>query len=197
MTDGGAGPPPAHAGFDADLRIDWLAPDDLADGLPGRLGMTFLPGKRGPSDRYPGFIFRRELADDLASLRAAGVTRVVLLVEDAELVRWSEPEIVVRAVGTGVDVRRHPIPDGGTPVSLEAMDRILEEVKEGRRTGDVAVACVGGVGRSGLVVACALVQGGSTAAEAISRVRAVRHPAAVETAEQERFVQAFARRLGR
>ena len=37
-----------------DLRIDWLEPAQLGDELPGRLGLTILPGKRGVSFRYPG-----------------------------------------------------------------------------------------------------------------------------------------------
>jgi protein-tyrosine phosphatase len=42
------------------------------------------------------------------------------------------------------------------------------------------------------VAACALVQGGMSPHDAIATVRAVRHPTAVETAEQERFVATFA-----
>ena len=72
------------------------------------------------------------------------------------------------------------------------MERILAEIREGRASGSVAVACMGGVGRTGTVAACALVEGGMTADAAIAMVRAVRHPAAVETAEQERFVGSFA-----
>jgi protein-tyrosine phosphatase len=50
---------------------------------------------------------------------------------------------------------------------------------------------MGGVGRTGTVAACALVEGGMTADDAIATVRAVRHPTAVETVEQERFVRSF------
>jgi protein-tyrosine phosphatase len=59
--------------------------------------------------------------------------------------------------------------------------------------GDVAVACMGGVGRTGMVVACALVRAGRTPAESVARVRSLRHPTAVETAAQERFVERYAR----
>jgi protein-tyrosine phosphatase len=51
---------------------------------------------------------------------------------------------------------------------------------------------MGGVGRSGTVAACALLTAGITPDAAIAMVRAVRHPTAVETAEQERFVRSFA-----
>jgi protein-tyrosine phosphatase len=189
---GAAGENADHAGFDPPQRIDWLDQAALGDGLPGRLGLTFLPGKHGVSNRYPGRVYRRQLGDDLASLQAAGVARLMLLVDDAELLRWGDPDIVVRGAGAGVVVLRHPIPDGRPPASVAEMEAILAEIHDGRRAGNVAVACMGGVGRSGTVAACALVQAGVSPDEAIATVRAVRHPRAVETAEQERFVRSFA-----
>lgn len=181
-----------HAGFDPELRIDWLRPDQLRDDLPGRLGLTILPGKRGVSFRYPGRVYRRDLDEDLAMLRAAGVGRLILLVEDAELSRWSDPAIVERGAAAGVTILRHPIADGQPPDSIGEMEAILAGIREGRQHANVAVACMGGVGRTGTVAACALVQAGHSAPEAIATVREVRHPSAVETADQERFVAAFA-----
>ena len=88
--------------------------------------------------------------------------------------------------------------DGGVPKSMAAMDEIVARIDEQRQGGgDVAVACVGGVGRTGTVVACALVAQGLDAAEAIDRVRATRHPQAVETADQQRFVAGYAERRRR
>lgn len=183
---------PDHAGFDPPLRIDWLEPMQLGDDLPGRLGLTILPGKQGASFRYPGRVYRRNLDEDFASLRAAGVERLLLLVEDAELRHWGDPEIVGRGATAGVTVLRHPIPDGRPPASIVEMELILAEIREGRRTGNVAVACMGGVGRSGTVAACALLNAGATPDQAIATVREVRHPTAVETVPQEQFVHAFA-----
>ncbi len=181
-----------HAGFDPHLPIDWLEPAQLGDDLPGRLGLTILPGKQGTSFRYPGRVYRRDVDADMALLRAEGVRRLVLLVEDAELRHWSDPQIVERGSAGGVEVSRHPIPDGRAPDSVAEMRSILAEIREARAAGSVAVACMGGVGRTGTVAACALVEGGMTPDEAIATVRAVRHPTAVETAEQERFVRSFA-----
>jgi protein-tyrosine phosphatase len=181
-----------HAGFDPDLPIDWLDPVQLGDSLPGRLGLTILPGKRGTSFRYPGQVYRRDLDQDFAQLRALGVDRLILLVEDAELRHWSDPAIVDRGGAAGVTVLRHPVPDGRPPASTAEMDAILAEIREGRAKGNVAVACMGGVGRTGTVAACALLEGGMSPDDAIATVRAVRHPTAVETAAQERFVRSFA-----
>jgi len=193
MPAGGASTHADHAGFDTPLRIDWLEPEELGDGLPGRLGLTILPGKRGASVRYPGRVYRRDTGEDLAFLHDAGVRRLILLVEDAELRRWGDPQIVARGETAAVEVLRFPTPDGRAPASIEEMRAVLNAIRAGRQAGDVAVACMGGVGRTGTVAACALVEAGLSPAQAIATVRSVRHPTAVETADQERFVAAYAR----
>jgi protein-tyrosine phosphatase len=188
-----AGAPP-HAGFDPEMRIDWIEPEALFPAAPGRLGLTFLPGKQGASSRYPGHTYRRDTTDDLAAMRAMGVVRLILLVEDRELQAWGDPTIVDLGAREGVEVRRHPMADGSPPASVEAMDRILDEIDAARVGGDVVVACMGGVGRTGTVAACALVRAGRPPDEAIEIIRALRHPTAVETVDQERFVGRYAAR---
>lgn len=183
------------APLDPPIRVDWLAQGDLRDGRPGRLGMTILPGKHGASFRYPGRIYRRDLATDLATLREARVSVLLLLVEDEELERWGDPTIVARALEVGLAVERHPLPDGTAPRTAKEMDDLLAGLNRARSVGDAAVACMGGVGRTGMVVACALVAAGWTAEAAIRRVRAVRHPTAVETDQQIGFVQSYERHI--
>lgn len=177
------------------LRIDWLDPGWFADGHRGRLGVTHLPGKSGPSSLYPGRVYDRQLDPDLADLRAAGVQRLVLLIQDHELERWGSADIVERAAARGVEVIRRPIRDGGVPKSPEEMDEIVGLLTDVRgRGGDVAVACLGGVGRAGTVAACALIGQGLSAAQAIERVRQARHPLCVETRAQRDFVASYAHR---
>ena len=153
--------------------------------------MTVLPGKRGRSVRYPGRVYRANIDRDLAALSDARVARLILLVDDEELGRWSDPAIVERAAGFGIEVERHPMADGFPPRSTAEMDDILASVAEVRSAADVAVACMGGVGRTGTVAACALVAAGWEAGAAIARVREVRHPLAVETEVQQQFVQTY------
>ena len=185
MSDADPGP------LDPPLNVDWIEPSLLADGLPGRLGLTFLPGKHGASDRYPGLVYRRDLRHDLETLRATGVRHLVLLVTDAELERWGDAAIVDRARVAGVEVDRRPMPDGSPPSSLAEMTSILAAIRQGRAGGDVAVACMGGVGRTGTVAACALVEAGLDPEAAVTEVRRIRHPSAVETEEQLAFVREY------
>jgi protein-tyrosine phosphatase len=181
--------------LDPPLRIDWLEAAQFGDARPGRLGLTFMPGKRGPSLRYPGRVYRRELARDLETLRASGVRLLVLLVEDDELARWGDPTIVERGREAGVWIVRRPIPDGEAPPSFDDMDAMVAEIDAARERADAAAACMGGVGRTGTVGACALVSAGYSAADAIARVRALRHPTAVETPGQVAFVQGYERHI--
>jgi protein-tyrosine phosphatase len=183
------------APLDPPIRVDWLEPADLRDGRSGRLGMTILPGKHGASLLYPGRIYRRDLATDLAALRAAGVEVLFLLVDDPELERWGDPAIVERAMEAGVTVDRRPLADGTAPRTVEEMDDILAALERARDAGDAAVACMGGIGRTGTVAACALVAAGWSAAAAIGRLRAIRHPSAVETDQQIGFVQSYERHI--
>ena len=182
--------------LDPPLRVDWIHGDQLDDGRAGRLGLTFLPGKHGPSFRYPGRVYRRELNRDVASLVEAGVGYLLLLVEDHELATWGDPDIVERAAAGGLTVRRWPMPDGSTPRDITEMEDILADISTARDRTDVAIACMGGVGRTGTVAACALVAAGWDPAAAIAEVRRVRHPGAVETVEQEAFVSAFVHHRG-
>lgn len=186
MADGALDPP---------LRVDWLEASELRDGRVGRLGMTFLPGKHGASVRYPGRVYRRDLDHDLDTLRDAGIRHLLLLVDDRELSRWGHPDIVERAFARDLTVDRRPLADGTAPRSVDEMDAMLAALALARREGDVAVACMGGVGRTGTVASCALVAGGWTARAAIERVRAVRHPTAVETDEQVAYVNAYERHV--
>jgi protein-tyrosine phosphatase len=177
---------------DRPLRVDWLDAATLRDDRPGRLGLTFMPGKHGASMRYPGRVYRRDLHEDLLALADAGVRLLVLLVEDGELGRWGDPAIVEIAASHGLRIERWPMRDGTAPATPAEMASILGSIGRARDGGDVAVACMGGVGRTGTVAACALVAAGWAAADAIAEVRRVRHPTAVETDEQVTFVGTFA-----
>ena len=123
--------------------MDWVDQTLLGDGLPGRLGLTILPGKRGTSVRYPGLVYRRDARTDLERLRRLGADLLVLLVEDRELERWGDLAFVEHATAAGLRVRRLPIRDGHPPASV-AVDELLDEIHAARAKADVVVACMGG-----------------------------------------------------
>lgn len=165
------------------LRVDFL--DGPAP--PGRIGMTFAPGKRDAG-------WARDLEADLARLAEHyGTSLLVSLIEDFELDLLGIPTLVDRAAARGIEVARFPIPDGAVPASMPALAGLVARILSAHRAGrTVVLHCRGGLGRTGLVAACALVAlGAATAEEAVLAVRRAR-PGTIETLEQEQWVQRFA-----
>jgi nicotinamidase-related amidase len=162
------------------LRVDWIESQRIAS---GRLGITICPG-RGDRDR--------NLEADLARLRADGVDRLLCLSTEAELDWAGVPELGSRAEAFGLNYRWLPVPDQGTCSLSEAVD-LVGWCRDGLKRGEsVVVTCMGGLGRSGMIAACTLVDAGDTPAAAIASVRVARGPRALETTGQEKLVSAFA-----
>lgn len=162
------------------LRAD-LVPQDR----PGALALTMCPGRR---DRG------RELARDLADLRAAGFDTLVCLVPDDELQWLGAPDLLAQAAALGFTARQMPVVDQQAPGWSETcalVQWIDARLADG---GRVVVHCRGGVGRAGTIAACVLVDQGLSADAAIAAVRAARDARAVETAEQAAFVRRYAAR---
>jgi protein-tyrosine phosphatase/nicotinamidase-related amidase len=162
------------------LRVDWFSND--ARGR-GSVGITICPGRR---DR------RRNLDADLAVLVDQGVSRLLTLLPDTELEWAGVGDLLTRARAVGIDSRQFPILDQSVP-SLEDARELVRWCREGVTDGGrVVVSCLGGLGRSGTIASCYLVEQGQSAAHAISTVRGARGPRAVETRSQEAFVAAYA-----
>jgi protein-tyrosine phosphatase len=170
--------------------------DDVAlDGAPaledatGRLGITFLPGKKlgGRAGRH-----WRDLDLDLATLRERGVDRLILHVEDEELTRCRVPEIEdVLREGGRPELVRHPIPDPQVPPDDGAYRRLVREIVTAIRDGaSVAIACRGGLDRSGMTASCVLVEAGMDPDTAMARVQASRE-GSITMRDQRAYVRAW------
>ena len=123
---------------------------------------------------------------DLAELRAQGVALLINLTERMHLSHELAPH--------GLRQLHLPVRDFAAP-SMHQIRCALAAIDEALAAGDaVAVHCAAGLGRTGTILACYLVQGGSSPNEAIAFVRRLR-PGSVEAPEQERAVTAFAAEL--
>jgi protein-tyrosine phosphatase len=94
---------------------------------------------------------------------------------------------------SGIELLRFPIPDGGTPHSghYAELRVLLGEVVDRLRAGrTVAVACRGGIGRTGTILGLLLIELGCTPAEAVQRVRDMKREC-IDQGEQEKFVRAW------
>jgi protein-tyrosine phosphatase len=86
-------------------------------------------------------------------------------------------------------------PDLGLPADDADADTAIRDALTRAQAGEgVEVGCVGGLGRTGTVLACMAVLTGIPARRAVAWVREHYVPTAVETAAQERWVLRFAER---
>lgn len=86
-------------------------------------------------------------------------------------------------------------PDFGIPASREDAEQQIKHAFELAREGkNVEIGCLGGIGRTGTVLACMAVLAGVPANEAVAWVRHNYSSYAVEEPEQEEWVLQFAAR---
>ncbi len=169
------------------IRVD-LVPQDV-HGLPGRLGLTFAPGK---SMRGIYVSWDRDLTPDLARLRDVYRANVLVsLIEEFEMKRASIPDLLPAVKRAGLRSLWFPITDVSTPRDPADPIPLVREILVHLGRGDtVVVHCMGGLGRAGTISACVLAAQGVEPAAAVKTVREAR-PGAVETEEQVAFVASF------
>ncbi len=184
-------PPGARTSLTHPLRVDWVDLSSVPDlaSATGRLGMTFLPGKK---DQGVAGLHWRDLVLDAERLQIDhGTTHFVLLVEDHELVATRVPDFVEVLQNHRIDVTRYPIEDQGVPRSVEATRDLTASIASWVRDGQrVVVACRGGLGRTGTIVALVLRNGGLDAEAAMALTRCTRKKT-IENETQEAYVRTW------
>lgn len=139
---------------------------ELAVGA-GWLSLSPCPGKGGG------------VAADLRSLAGWRADLLLSLIEVEEFPAGFAEEIVA----SGLPWLHLPIPDYGTPSDLavsQALPALVARLQRGER---IAIHCMGGCGRSGMIALRLMIALGEPADTALSRLRKVR-PCAVETEAQ-------------
>ena len=163
-----------------------IAEVSLASG--GAVGVTFCPGKCGPS--LFGHGWQRDLAVDLDVIKAWGAKCVLTLVEHHELESLQVVRLGQEVNSRGMQWLHLPIVDVSIPSAKferewkRAVPELVGVLEHG---GKILVHCKGGLGRAGTVASLLLIEMRHTPTAAIQKVRAVR-PGAVETQSQERYV---------
>jgi ADP-ribosylglycohydrolase len=208
----------------AGIPEEWRARITLADRIVSLADRLFTDATReGPTTPWPhdeaihgwwvdpGRVLAGEYPgarDDPARTRAkvdilvdAGVRTFVDLTEATE--GLAPYDHVVHAAGEarGLDLRhqRFPIVDQSILPDDRDYDPVLRAIRHGTDRGVVFVHCWGGIGRTGTVVGCLLVDDGHDPEAALGRLRQLRaatrkaHRAAPENGQQEAVVR---RRVG-
>lgn len=166
--------------------IAWLDPGPQ---MPGRIAFLAFPGLRILS-RGNLFVDPDEQDVIVGRLAAHGCALFIALADE-----WETPEgefaAAAGALGAaGIAVLHLPIEDFGIPDAAfldrwrALRPRLLSILAGG---GSVAMSCLAGFGRSGMMAAQGLIDCGLSPAEAIAAVRAAR-PGAIESDAQARFL---------
>jgi atypical dual specificity phosphatase len=130
---------------------------------------------------------RPESAEEFQWLRQQGIELLLCLSEDPPRRDWINE--------AGLFLVHVPVEDF-TPPTQEQLDQCLSSIQRAHdKNIGVGVHCRAGLGRTGTVLACWFVTKALSAKNAIARVRRLR-PGSIETDEQERAVEEFARRQG-
>jgi ADP-ribosyl-[dinitrogen reductase] hydrolase len=131
----------------------------------GRLLAGEYPGNKEPTRS-------RQKIDILVD---AGIRTFVDLTTPADRLEPYEPLLRAVALARGLDLRHvsFPIPDNDV-VQDHEYDRIADAIAEAKAHGGVYVHCWGGVGRTGTVIGCALVDEGLSYEKTIGRLGTLR-----------------------
>jgi atypical dual specificity phosphatase len=125
-------------------------------------------------------------AEEFHWLREHGLQLLISLTEEPPRRDWIND--------AGLLSMHVPVPDMHPPTPAQ-IDLILSAIRRAHQHNlGVGIHCAGGMGRTGVVLACYFVTEGMSANNAVARVRRLR-PGSIETDEQVEAVSAFEKRL--
>jgi protein-tyrosine phosphatase len=151
---------------------------------PGRVAL--MPRPRGGGG----------LEEEIRSLRLAEkVDVLVSLLETKETWELGLADEARLAEKSGMEFVSHPIPDHSIPTSEEETRRVISKlagrVKKGKR---VAIHCRAGIGRSGLISGCVLLEGGLPLDQVLERLAEARGFPVPETPDQHAWLARYGER---
>lgn len=174
------------------ISVDFIQAEEV--GLPGRLGMTFAPGKKGDS-YHSNLVWDRSVMDDIDRLvDVEGMDVLVSLMEEHEYSLLKMDNFFDYLDKRKVQTIHYPIRDVSVPESTDrdSFFSLVAQIRELLAAGRTVVThCRGGKGRTGLVAAAVLAAGGVPVEDAIAKVRLAR-PGTIETRQQENYVRELA-----
>ncbi len=154
---------------------------ELPFGLSGRIFRSPMPYGTYDPDGYV-----------LEKYKQVGITTIILLASDDECMDKAGRNLRQLYGQQGYKVIYFPIKDFSTPPSLEELDETINKALEcAQNKENVIIHCSAGQGRTGLFAACLATKVLKCSAnEAVKWIREY-ISGAVETAEQEDFVQRY------
>jgi len=134
------------------------------------------------------------LKDEIASLKAANVDVVVSLLDNDEIADLELGEEGRLCGASDIDFLRFPIADRGIPDVAVLRPFARDLLARLRAEQSVVIHCRAGIGRSSLVAASVLIEGGLSAITALERITAARGLRVPDTEQQQDWIIAYAAR---
>lgn len=132
-----------------------------------------------------------QLHNHIRYLKMQGVTKILCLMEPAEMERLGLDEEEKWCLSEGIKYENFPITDHSITSLSDVKPlakRLLQEVRSGEH---LVVHCFAGIGRTGMICCCILMENGLPAEEAIALTSEKRQLKVPETREQTEFVLAY------
>lgn len=133
------------------------------------------------------------LGDNVANWKKAGVGAVLSLLTPEEQKELELQNEAREVQGQGLRFSSFPIPDLQVPRSeaklADALKNMAANLSAGR---NVLIHCRQGIGRTGMIAACLLIQSGMSPGAAVELVSAARGMAVPETPEQREWIERYA-----
>ena len=134
------------------------------------------------------------LGDEVSGWHAAGIDHVVSLLEMHEVRELGLAEEAALCEQNGVGFVSFPIADRSVPSSLHAAAGLIRSIEARLAQGEaVAIHCRAGIGRSGLMAACVLVNLGVPQSEVFPRISRGRGIQVPDTPAQVEWLARYAR----
>ena len=132
------------------------------------------------------------LSESIAAYKAAGADRIVSMLGAPEAAEIGVSDEAALCQKAGLWFTQFEVMDFGLP-EHGSFRTLVRQIAGWVAEGDgVAVHCRAGIGRSGMVTACVLVEQGLTADEAVAVVSRARGQTIPDTVEQRQFIADFA-----
>jgi protein-tyrosine phosphatase len=129
------------------------------------------------------------LSDELLRLKGAGIQVLVSMLEPREADALGLADERGLTEETGLQFLSYPVPDRTTPSDKARFRQFIDKLVAHLRAGKaIGVHCRGCIGRSTIVVACALIHLGWDAKDALNAIEAARGCMVPDTLEQREWI---------
>ncbi len=133
----------------------------------------------------------RQLHNHIRYLKMQGVSKVLCLMEQTEMAYLGLEEEEKWCLSENLKFEQFPITDHSVTTADRVKplaSRLLQEITSGE---NLVVHCYAGIGRTGMIACCILIEHGLSAEEAMALVSEKRQLSVPETREQVEFVLSY------